>query len=80
MRIIRAHAAAPSARSLFLYLAYHNVHLACGSSYHHGLQAPCSTVNSTYERTSIDRLKLQGAMLTEVRNPHLIITSSPPSS
>ena len=67
MRLIRAHAAAASSRSLFLYLAYHNVHLACGASYGSGLHAPCSTVHSAaYERTALDRFKLQGAMLTEL--------------
>ena len=67
MRLIRAHAAAADNASLFIYLAYHNVHLACGASYGTGLQAPCATVMAPpNERIAADRFKLQAAMLTEL--------------
>ena len=75
VRIIEAHgrtaasaAVAPAnTSSLFIYLAYHNVHLACGASYGTGLHAPCSTVRSApHERIPTDTLKLQAAMLTEL--------------
>ena len=67
MRLIRAHAAAADDASLFIYLAYHNVHLACGASYGTGLQAPCATVMAApNERIAADRFKLQAAMLTEL--------------
>lgn len=59
---------------LFFYLAYQNVHLACGSSPRdtnvksgkpHGLQARCETVD-LYPNTIRDIDKLQAAMVTEL--------------
>eukprot|EP01047_Picozoa_sp_COSAG01_P075547 COSAG01_NODE_12979_length_1654_cov_1.932476_2_plen_189_part_00 len=59
---------------MYLYLAYQNVHLACGSAPHiasvqsgkkHGLQAPCGTME-LYPHQPSDTVKLQGAMVTEL--------------
>ena len=67
VRIIEAHVAQAKSTSLFMYLAYHNVHLACGASYGTGLHAPCSTVLSApNERIRDDTFKVQSAMLTEL--------------
>lgn len=67
VRIVEAHVANAERASLFVYLAYHNVHLACGASYGNGLHAPCSTVLSgPNERIATDTLKVQSAMLTEL--------------
>ena len=61
-------------RPLFLYLAYQNVHLACGHAPKHvsvrsgkplGLQAPCGTVD-LYANAATDTVKLQGAFVTEL--------------
>ena len=57
-----------------MYLAYQNVHLACGSAPQnvavnsgkkHGLQAPCGTAEM-YGYQESDTVKLQGAMVTEL--------------
>ena len=59
---------------LFLYLAYQNVHLACGhgpdkvaveTGKKYGLQAPCATVD-LYPHLEKDIWKLQAAMVTEL--------------
>mgnify|MGYP006078772707 FL=1 len=59
---------------LFLYLAYQNCHLACGSApdnvavlsgKKHGLNAPCGTVD-LYSHLDNDQYKLQGAVVTEL--------------
>lgn len=76
IRHIERTAAQPaSARQpLFVYLAYQNVHLACGkepanvavaSAKAHGLQAPCGTVD-LYAHLDQDEWKVQGAMATEL--------------
>ena len=59
---------------MFFYLAYQNVHLACGGSPSsaavptgkpHGLQAPCASVD-LYATSVTDQIKVQGAMVTEL--------------
>ena len=63
--LVQAHAAAASAAPLFVYLAYQNVHLACGPGKPHGVQAPCSSVdlfpnvvNDTYKAQAANMLEL----------------------
>ena len=71
---IRLITSTPAPTPLYIYLAYQNVHLACGkapstvaveSGKSHGLQAPCGTVD-LYSHTKLDIAKLQGAMVTEL--------------
>eukprot|EP00054_Salpingoeca_dolichothecata_P022281 m.145689 g.145689 ORF g.145689 m.145689 type:complete len:281 (-) comp24284_c1_seq6:481-1323(-) len=51
--------------SLYIYLAYQNVHLACGFGNPLGIQAPCETVD-LYPKQANDTYKLAGAFLTEL--------------
>ena len=59
---------------MYFYLAYQNVHLACGnepggvavgSGKKFGLQAPCPSVD-LYATSVTDQIKVQGAMVTEL--------------
>ena len=72
IRLIRANG--KTGPPMFFYLAYQNVHLACGGSPSsaavptgkpHGLQAPCASVD-LYATSVTDQIKVQGAMVTEL--------------
>lgn len=60
------HAANFSTMSLYIYLAYHNVHDACQNDrFKAGLNAPLETVE-LYPTTILDTWKVQAAMTTEL--------------
>lgn len=72
MRLIRANGG--NGPPMYFYLAYQNVHLACGSEPPNvavgsgkkfGLQAPCPSVD-LYATSVTDQIKVQGAMVTEL--------------
>lgn len=60
--IINAHNAS---ESLYMYLAFQNVHEGCSRPDKLGVQAPLATVQ-LYAKTELDTYKIQGAMLTEL--------------
>lgn len=72
VRLIRANGG--KGPPMYFYLAYQNVHLACGnepvgvavgSGKKFGLQAPCPSVD-LYATSVTDQIKVQGAMVTEL--------------
>jgi hypothetical protein len=71
--IIKNHAANNSATSLYIYLAYQNVHLACGDGKKPGsdggaggpVQSPCSSVDK-FPMIAQDTAKAQAANMLEL--------------
>ena len=76
MRLIQRHAAgAPETKGLYIYLAYQNVHEACGTHVNgdpaakgQGLHAPCKLVDTFYARTPVDTYKVMGGMISTLDN------------
>jgi len=75
VEIVNSHAAAPKNADgtmdpLFIYLAYQNVHLACGNAkkkeFHlGGIQAPCATIDR-FSHVQNDTFKAQSANMLEL--------------